>query len=203
MVTTRQIAVYGLGGHGKVVAQIARACGYDDVIWIDDAPKEGAVTFDAFRAAYPDTPIALGIGSNVVREHVFEKLQASGRSPSTLIHPSAVIAPDVEMGKGSVVMPLAVINAEAAIGRGVIINSSAVVEHECRIGDFAHLSPNAALAGKVTVGARTHVGTGSSIIQGVTIGNDVVIAAGAAVIAPLPDGVMAAGVPAVIKKELC
>ncbi|WP_345988241.1 acetyltransferase [Sulfurimonas sp. HSL1-2] len=202
METTKRIGIYGVGGHGRVVAQIARACGYTDILWIDDAVKEGACDFDTFKTANADIPVALGVGSNAARQRVFEKLVTIGAEPLTLIHPSAVIAADAAVGSGSVIMPLAVVNTGATIGEGVIVNSGAVVEHDCRIGAFAHLSPNVALAGAVSVGLRTHVGIGSSVVQGVSIGSDAVIAAGSAVIASLPDGVMAAGVPAVIKKEL-
>lgn len=202
MAATRRIGVYGFGGHGKVVAQIAVACGFSDIVWIDDARMEGAYSLEQFAQAYPKTPIALGIGSNRARQKVFEKIAAQGITPLTIVHPTASVSPDARLGEGTVVMPLAVINASAEIGKGAIINSGAIIEHDCVLGDFVHVSPNAALAGAVSVGARTHIGIGSSVIQEVAIGNDCMIAAGAAVVGALPDGVMAAGVPAVIKKEL-
>lgn len=202
MAGIKRIGIYGVGGHGKVVAQIAAACGFTEVIWIDDRAHEKALTFESFLQTYPDTPVALGIGGNKIRQHVCEKIEAAGIVPSVLIHPSALVASDAVVAAGTVVMPMAVVNTEAVIGKGGIVNSGAVIEHECRLEDFVHISPNAALAGATRVGARTHVGIGSTIIQCITIGSDCVIAAGAAVISPLPDGVMAAGVPAVIKKEL-
>jgi UDP-N-acetylbacillosamine N-acetyltransferase len=202
MAKIKRIGIYGVGGHGKVVAQIAAACGYTETIWIDDACVEGTSTFEAFLDAYPDTPVALGIGGNKARQRVCEKIEATGIMPAVLVHPTASVAPDAVVGAGSVVMPMAVVNTEAVIGKGGIVNSGAVIEHECRLDDFVHISPKAALAGAIRVGARTHVGIGSSVIQCITIGSDCIIAAGAAVISPLPDGVMAAGVPAVIKKEL-
>lgn len=201
MAATRRIGIYGGGGHGKVVAQIALACGYTEIIWIDDASVDGTVAFDVFTSKYAGTPVALGVGNNRARANVYEKLRASGIVPLILTHPSAVVATDAVLGEGTVVMPMAVINAEAVCKAGVIINSGAVVEHECRLEAFSHISPNAALGGGVTVGCRSHVGIGSSVIQGVVIGKDCIVAAGAAVISDLPHNVMAAGVPAEIKKE--
>jgi UDP-N-acetylbacillosamine N-acetyltransferase len=202
MAATKRIGVYGFSGHGKVVAQIARACGFSDIVWIDDARMKGAHSFEQFVQAYPQTPIALGIGNNTARQKVFEKIEAEGIVPLTIVHPTASVSPDARLGDGTVVMPLAVVNAAAVVGNGAIINSGAVIEHDCVLGDFVHISPNAALAGAVSVGIRTHVGIGSSVIQEIVIGNDCIIAAGAAVVSALPDGVMAAGVPAAIKKEL-
>ncbi len=201
METTKLIGIYGMGGHGKVVAQIARAVGFETIVWIDDAAKE-AVSFETFLTEHPASPIALGIGSNIARESVFNKMISAGIIPKTLIHPSAVIAEDTVIAEGCVVMPLVVINTETVIEAGVIINTNVVVEHECRIGRFSHISPKVGLAGAVSVGERTHIGIGSSVIQCLNIGSDTVVGAGAVVVTDLPDTVLAVGVPAVIKKEL-
>ena len=198
---TKKIAIYGKSGHGKVLEQIALASGYETVIWIDDRASTETISFEHFLAQHPETPVALGIGSNQARQKVYDKLKHAHVEVTTLIHPSAVIAADVTIGEGSVIMPLAVVNAAARIGIAAIINTHSCVEHECRIAAFVHLSPHVALGGNVTVGPLTHVGIGSSVIQNITIGSDTVIAAGSTVIQDLPERVMAAGTPARIKKE--
>jgi acetyltransferase-like isoleucine patch superfamily enzyme len=48
----------------------------------------------------------------------------------------------------------------------------------------------------ITLGENVWLGAGVTILDGVTIGCDVVVGAGAVVTADLPDGVVAAGVPA-------
>ena len=196
MVRTEKLAIFGGGGHGRVVAQIAAAAGCGEVVWIDDDPAKAAMAFDTFRNTFAGLPVALGIGDNTAREQVFMRLEAAGIVPLTLVHPSAVVADDAVLEAGCVVMPHAVVNTGARLGRGVIVNSGAVVEHDCVIGDFAHISPNAALAGGVCVGDRVHVGIGASVIQQVCIGADTVVGAGAAVVRDLPAGVTAVGVPA-------
>ncbi len=200
METTETIAVYGKSGHGRVVAQIAAALGYTEILWIDDA-AEGAASLERFLSETDGVPVALGIGSNAARQNVYEKLEKAGIEPVTLVHPSAVIADDVGIGAGTVVMPLATVNAGARLGSGVIVNTHAVVEHDCVLEDFVHISPSAALAGAVRVGRRSHVGIGASVIQCLSIGDDTVVGAGAAVVNDLPSRVLAAGVPAVVKKE--
>lgn len=37
---SKSIYIYGASGHGLVIADIARACGYDDVIFIDDGDND-------------------------------------------------------------------------------------------------------------------------------------------------------------------
>ena len=36
-----KIYVYGFSGHGAVVADVARACGYGEVVFLDDAKFDG------------------------------------------------------------------------------------------------------------------------------------------------------------------
>ena len=202
MDTTKTIAIYGQSGHGQVVRQIAEACGYQNILWIDDNPTIKSMGFEYFKQAHSTVSVALGIGNNMARQRVYEKLKKANIPVATLTHPTAVIASDCSIGEGSIIMPLSVVNTLATIGVGSIINTSAIVEHECHVDVFVHLSPQAALAGGVSVGAFSHVGIGATVIQLLTIGSHSIVAAGSVVIQNIPNHVMVAGVPATIKKEL-
>lgn len=179
------IYIYGASGHGLVVADIARLCGYDEIIFIDDGDNEYAV-FDSIKENI-HIPIALGIGSNSVRASIYEKVRKSGFKIVSLVHPSAVISPSSTIGRGTVVMPNVVVNAKANVGDGVILNTGSIIEHECAIEDFAHISPNVALAGGVKIGELTHIGIGSSVIQGIIIGKQSIIGAGSVVVKNIGD----------------
>jgi UDP-N-acetylbacillosamine N-acetyltransferase len=191
---SKSIYIYGASGHGLVVADIAKSCGYDDIIFVDDG-ENGYPSFEDIKRT-SGIPIALGIGSNTIRAKLFEKVQSSGFEIVSLIHPSVIISPSATIGKGTVVMPNVVVNAKATIGDGVILNSSCVVEHECVIDDFVHISPNVALAGDVKVGKFTHIGIGSNVIQGIIIGNNVTVGGGSMVIRNIDDNQKVVGVPA-------
>ncbi|MBN2895275.1 MAG: acetyltransferase [Campylobacterales bacterium] len=198
---TKPLYIYGQSGHGKVLADIAKACGYAPIEFIDDDPqKTGVLRFD--DALHVSIPVALGIGHNAIRAQVAQRLLERGFTLETLIHPSAVISPSARIGSGSVVMALCVVNADARIGEGCILNSGCVIEHDCNLSDFVHVSPKAALAGGVRVGEGTQIGIGASVIQNIAIGAHTMIAAGSAVTCNLPSNVMAAGVPARIKTAL-
>ncbi|WP_411360667.1 acetyltransferase [Pseudidiomarina sp. YC-516-91] len=203
-----RLAIIGASGHGKVIADIAIACGIRDIVFYDDRWQELGEHYGCSVVGSLDDAIAAGateydaavvaIGNARTRSTIQSQLQ---RLAPALIHPSAVISSTATTGQGSVVMPNAVINADTVIGDGVIINSGAVVEHDCTIGDYSHICPNAALAGSVTVGAHSWVGIGSSVIQLVTIGAHVTVGAGSVVIRDIPDGHTVAGNPAKLLKR--
>lgn len=199
MDTTKSIAIFGKGGHGKVIADIAYANGYTTIIWVDDFNNE-AISEEEFYAKYKDMAAIVAIGDNRIRERVQKRLMQNGVEVTSLIHPTATISKSVTIAKGVAVMPKVVINADTTIGQGAIINSGAIIEHDNIIEPFVHISPNAALAGNVHVKHLSHVGIGAAVIQGVTIGEESVIGAGSVVISDIEDNTIAVGVPAHYKK---
>lgn len=192
------LAIIGAGGHGKVVADTAQACGYDAISFVDAAWPERLQHGRWPITGTPDSdvaaPLFCGVGRNDVRAQLFAEL-ALDHSP-TLVHPSAVLSPSVSLGAGTLVVAGAVVNADARLGRGVIINTSASVDHDCLLEDFVHVSPGAHLAGGVRIGTGSWIGIGAVVREGVTIGKHVMVGAGAAVIKDIEDGARVAGVPA-------
>ena len=51
----KKILVIGAGGHGKVVAEVAEALGYDAVAFLDSAIAIGKTSeFEKFKEEYPE-----------------------------------------------------------------------------------------------------------------------------------------------------
>jgi UDP-N-acetylbacillosamine N-acetyltransferase len=191
-----KIAIYGAGGHGKVVADIAKRNGYDEIVFVDDGDNR-YVDFKTFKKKFgQDFSFALGVGDNYIRSKVFEKVINSGFEVISLIDPSAVVSSSLKIGKGVVIMPNAVINSDVNISTGVIVNSGAIIEHDIMIGEFVHISPGVALAGGVKVGGFTHIGIGSCVIQNVNIGSNVTVGAGSVVLNDIEDDLVVVGNPA-------
>ena len=55
---------------------------------------------------------------------------------------------------------------------------------------------------EIIIGKNVWIGAGAIILPGVHIGDYTVIAAGSVVTQDIPSGVMAAGIPAVVKKKI-
>lgn len=205
------LLILGAGGHGKVVLEIAKLSKqWDDIAFLDDRTdlKEilGTPIFGkfedylSFRENYKYAFVALG--NNHLRIKWINLLSKVGFIIPTLIHPFTYISPTSVLNEGTVVMAGSVINASTKIGKGCIINTSSSIDHDCKIQDGVHISPGVHIAGSVSVNKYTWVGIGSTIINNITIGRNVVVGAGSVVNKNIPDNVLVAGVPAVIKKQL-
>ena len=63
---SKNIYIYGGSGHGLVVADVAKSCGYEDIVFLDDDKSKGFLTFDDIKENR-DYHIAFGIGNNQIK----------------------------------------------------------------------------------------------------------------------------------------
>lgn len=201
--------IIGAGGHSKVLIEALRASSADIKGIVDSNPKladtrilgipvlGGDGVVDEFAPSQVRLVNGVGsIGLTLKRQQVFEKFKDKGYSFDTVVHPSAVVASDVELGEGAQVMAGAVIQPGCRIGTDSIINTRASVDHDCIIGNHVHIAPGVTLSGGISVGSGSHIGTGATVIQGISIGSCCLIAAGAVVIKDIVDGAKVRGLPA-------
>ncbi len=195
----------GASGHGKVVADTAQCCGWDQVDFFDDA-WPGRAYNGGWRVVGDSAAlharvgqyegVIVAIGNNAVRHAKLEALGSLGATLVSLVHPMACVSRYAIIGVGSVVFAGVVVNADARVGSGAILNTGCSVDHDCVLGSAVHVSPGARLAGAVRVGDRSWVGIGACVRQLISLGSDVVVGAGAAVVSDVPDGLCVVGVPA-------
>ena len=196
------LVIVGASGHGKVIADIAEKVGYTDIVFLDDNPKvESCGTYKVVgecksALSYKNSDFIVAIGNTKVRRKIQSELIAMGLHIVSLIHPAAVIAPNVKIGVGTVVMAGAVINPCTEIGQGCIVNTCASVDHDCRIGDYVHVSVGAHVAGTVIIGDNTWVGAGATVINNIKITADCMIGAGAVVVKNIENKGIYKGIPA-------
>ena len=195
----RKLAIIGASGHGKVVADIARRNGYKEIVFLDDdkSIRECGgyqVVGRSSEAGTIDAHVIIGIGNADVRKKIQKSIPEE--KLVTLLHPDAVVAEDVVMGVGTVVMAGAVINPGTHIGKGCIINTCSSVDHDCTVGDFVHVAVGSHLCGTVNVGDGTWIGAGATFSNNVSICPDCMIGAGAVVIKDIKRTGTYVGVPA-------
>lgn len=201
----KSLAILGASGHGKVVADCAELCGWQAVVFFDDAwpsleanshwPVRGDTqslidSLDHFDG------VIVAIGDCAVRFERVVMLRQAGARLVSLVHPSAVVSRYASIGEATVIFAGAVVNADAGIGNGVIINTMASVDHDCMLSDGVHVSPGVNLAGGVCIGERAWVGMGASVMQKVVVGADAIVGSGAVVICDVTPSFTVVGVPA-------
>lgn len=200
-----RLAIFGAGGHGRVVADAAIVSGYTDVVFFDDAWPELSKTGiwsvvgasdDLLRTWKGLHEVIVALGDNRARLDVQSKIVARGLALASIRHPASVVSSTATVGLGTVIFAGAVINPFVVIGEACIVNTGATVDHDCVLSDGVHVGPGAHLGGTVRVGKGGWIGIGATVREGVVIGEYSVVGAGAAVVRDVAAGSTVGGVPA-------
>lgn len=211
----RNIVIVGAGGFGREVFSLIRdindsaADSWNVLGFVaeDPGPTErldrigarwlGRLGDEHLASALPpDCYFVSAIGNGSVRKLVDEQAIATGLQPATIVHPTAVVGLDVELGPGSVVCAGAILTTNIWTGRSAQINIGCTVGHDARWGDYVTLSPSVDLAGNVTIGDGATLYTKTSVIPGVKVGADAIVGAGSVVIRDVAAGTTVVGCPA-------
>ena len=200
----KKIILIGYSGHAFVVAETALENGFD-VIGYSDKEKSDSDPYnlsylgfekdDNFIGWKKKVSFVLGIGDNTLRQSIAHLIESKGKAVEMIVHKTALISKNAQIGKGSFINKNVVVNALAVVGKNVILNTGCIVEHECVLHDAVHIAPGAVLAGNVSIGERTFIGANAVIKQGVVVGKDVIIGAGSVIITNIPDGKKVVGNP--------
>jgi sugar O-acyltransferase (sialic acid O-acetyltransferase NeuD family) len=199
----KYVSLYGTGGHANVVLDAIVASG--DLIHavFDDRRSDrffaglkirpglvlaGQTSFDPSSA-----PVIVCVGHNAARADIAAMLRVTF---ATARHPKAIIAPDVTLGEGSIILHGAIVLPGTRLGLHVIVNTMAAIGADCSLGDFSHISPQATLGEGVVVGAGSHVGARAVIAPGVRIGEWSTVGAGAVLDHDVADNSTVVGNPA-------
>jgi sugar O-acyltransferase (sialic acid O-acetyltransferase NeuD family) len=214
MTKPKKIMIIGAGGHGQVVADIYLLCEQKESMRLvgfidDDESLIGNVFFDrpvldklSNLQKYSFDKILVAIGKNDIRQNVVNKIERQGIAFSQAIHPTSILAKNVEIGVGTTICAGAVINTGSRIGNHVILNTGCTVDHHNDIGDFVHIAPGCHLGGDVTIGEGTLIGIGALVLPQCSIGKGCTIGAGAVIIKNIPDYSVVVGNPGKIIRTI-
>ena len=103
------LALFGAGAIGREFRMIAEESGeWSGIVFVDDHAKTKELagcpvySFQDFRAQFrPDgVRFVIAIGEPKFRLEAFERMTRAGYTGGRLVHSSAQISPDAEVGKG-------------------------------------------------------------------------------------------------------
>ena len=199
----------GAGGHAKVVADTLLDTGANIRGFVDRGPKKSVDSILGIAVIFGETFIlnldpsevrlcnGVGyFGRDTHRRDVYESFAQKGYVFEQVVHPSAIIGREVNVGNGAQIFAGTIVQSGTSVGADTIINTAVSVDHDCVIGDHVHIAPGAKLSGDVSIGNEVMIGTGASVIHGISIGARSIVGAGAAVIRNVTADTVAVGTPA-------
>jgi sugar O-acyltransferase (sialic acid O-acetyltransferase NeuD family) len=209
---TEPLIIIGAGGFGRevhdIVVAINRATAqpvWDFLGFVDD----GDVPLDRIHrrgARLMGTTSVLptlagnwyvvAVGDPSVRAMLVQRADSAGLHAATLIHPSATMGLDVEIGDGSIICSHVSITTNIRIGRHVHLDQNVTVGHDVSLGNYSRVNPGATISGEVVLEHGATVGTNAAVIQGLTLGTFSLVGAGAAVVRDVASRATVVGVPA-------
>lgn len=147
----KRLFIFGTGMLARKVYHCASGA-YDVVAFVDEdpaarAPIPGAQVIDAAVLPEPSAGdcMFIAIGRTDVRRRLMDRLGGQGWHLPALVHVTAWVAPDAQLGAGVLVAAGAIVETASVIGRGAIVDIGVLVDHECDVGAFCHLRPGEVL----------------------------------------------------------
>lgn len=123
-------------------------------------------------------------------------LQLNEDMMATFVHPTAYVAPDVNILPGSVIMPYVMISAHATIGLNTLIMTGATIGHNTILGSFNHVASQAVVGAFIKTGVGANVGLNATVREYLTIGNYSTLGMGAVLTKNIEESEVWAGNPA-------
>lgn len=203
------LLIVGAGGFGRELYGIAREChGFGDRFSIKGFLDGNPSALDGFNGyppilgspqsyvPHPGDSFITAIGSISARRRCAEALERRNARFISLVHRTATLGMNVEIGPGTIIAQNAFISADARIGRHACVFQSVVVGHDTTVGDFAHIYSLCAIGGNVRIGDGAAVYPGVRIVPNRSIGDNAVVGIGSVVLLNVDPGATVFGNPA-------
>lgn len=136
------------------------------------------------------------------RENVIEKLGIKENSYATIIHPSATVAPDADIGFNVLLMSNVVICTGVKIGNHCFCLPNTVIAHDTVICNYCCFGSNITVSGNVNIDSGCYIGSGSRIKNHLHIGKNVMVGQGSNVVSNVEEGMVVVGNPAKLLREV-
>jgi sugar O-acyltransferase (sialic acid O-acetyltransferase NeuD family) len=194
------VYIIGAGTFGRETLDACLAAGIGVVAFADERMVGSCVRnlpvipVDAIPHA---AAVVVAISDPTARRRLADTvIGAWDRTLQTVIHPRASVAPETEIGPGSVVLANVYVSSSCQLGSQVHVSYNATIGHEARLDDAVTVMPGANIASHTHIEAGVTVGSNACVMQGVRVGASASVGAGAVVTRDVAPGTVATGAPA-------
>lgn len=127
---------------------------------------------------------------------IAEKLERKGGKFITLIHPTAIIGKNVEIGRGCVICPSAILTCDIQIGNFVMVNIGVTVGHDAKIDEGCTINAHSDITGYAQLGRGVFLGSHAVITPKIKVKKFARIGAGSIVVKQVQSDTTVFGIPA-------
>jgi sugar O-acyltransferase (sialic acid O-acetyltransferase NeuD family) len=204
----KHLIIIGAGGMGRTMYDMAReSIGYSieyDIRGFIDDNTSALDNFDNYppllapiHSYQPkeDEVFVCSIGG-AARQQCMEAILNKGGQFLTMIHATARIGTNVQIGEGTIIGAYTTIGADAKIGQYNLIQSYTVIGHDSVIGNWNRIDTHVTLVGGTIVQDGADIHTSAMISHNVTIESHSRVAACSFVIRRVKEGTTVLGNPA-------
>ena len=204
----KNLIIIAVGGMGRTLYDMSReSMGYGDEFVIKGFIDDNLQALDGF-VNYP--PVLDKISTYIpqendvfvcsiggaVRKKCMEELINRGAQFINLIHRTARIGTNVQLGVGNIVGAYTCIGADAKIGSYNLIQSYTVIGHDVRMGDWNRIDTHVTCVGGTVIGNEADIYTSSVLNHGVVVEDRAHVGACSFVIRRVKEGTTVIGNPA-------
>jgi sugar O-acyltransferase (sialic acid O-acetyltransferase NeuD family) len=203
------LGIYGAGGLGREILDLAKGINalenkWKKIVFINDFKQSPTIngvevfTFEEFKTNFStdNARLVIAVGEPKDRQTLREKITASGYRLQSLIHPTASVGTETQIGDGTIVQFGSFVACNVITGINVLLLQNSSIGHDSIIDNDTVVSPHAAISGNCTIGERVYVGGSVPVKEKTSIGADSIIGMGSVVLRNIPENVIALGNPA-------
>lgn len=193
------IVIVGMGKYGMRLAESIRQGGKYNIIGYTDLQENPESDYlylgtdeqllRVFQIGIRNAAVGVGHkGKGEIREWLVGGLKKIGYKLPVIIDPSAMVAPNVEIGEGTYIGYRSRISQKAVIGTMCVIREDVVIDPEGWVGDYSLISTGTKIFNQAKIADHCLVGPDSKIMTKTSVGIGALIGPGATVIKDVPDG---------------
>ena len=211
----KNLIIIGARGWGREVYNIAQGCISAGADFVVKGFLDGKTTaLDGYKG-YPPilSPVetylpqendvfTCALGDPHFKKKYADIIKSKGGKFISLIHPSAHIGNNAEIGEGCVFSINTNIGQDVTIGAFVTLDGYASVGHDCKIGGYSHLGTQTSIGGFSTIEENVTIHPGARIVPHTRVGENVVIGVGSIVLKKIKPNCVVFGNPAKVIDQI-